>query len=481
MTLLADPTLALLLSLLAIGAMAALILHYRTVLLGYTFFSFFNIASASLTAFLVATGFNLTSPWLTADHLRVINYSALGLIAFSIGVWLAWRPLHRKEIATIWQLQALPSQRALSVDQFETYRSALPWLNLRFAGLCLGISVAIYLLAPLAYSIPTLRAIWSNFYSLLPLGMLTILLVCQINRNYEPLIFSLAIFIPLALLNAVNTGHIGVGGSFMVQLLVVATFALSIRLRTLPIFLVGTLVLTSLLVGWLASRNLIRSGDLREYGQVERITVFLREFTYVSPFELTPEQVQETVRMRVDMTDILAAQVFYQPQFEPYAYGATIANDLAVSLVPRFFWPDKPQIVGGSSFVTRFTGIEFAEGTSVGLPYQFELYANGGVPVVVLGLFALGWLTARLELYTVTKKLSLPWFLVVANLAYMVANGAQTIVVLIVAVIAGSVGYYVLGYLLMSVNQELDFWQETGSPPTGLEDPGMASAPSLPR
>ncbi|MFV9507627.1 MAG: hypothetical protein AB4911_24005 [Oscillochloridaceae bacterium umkhey_bin13] len=461
--LLADPNLALLLSLLALGAMGLVLLRYRTVLLGFTFFSFFNIASASLTAFLVATGFNLSSPWLTADHLRVINYSAVGLLAFSAGVWLAWRPLAGKDLASIWQIQTstprLPSPSVIPYIN-QAKNSLLPWLNLRFAMLCLGLSVAIYALTPAVYAIPTFRAVWSNLYSLLPLGLLAVLLVCQISRNYAPLIIAFLIFIPVALSSAVNTGHIGVGGSFMFQLLLVATFALGIRVRTLPLFAIGTIILTSLLVGWLASRSLIRSGELSQYGQIDRIEIFVREFAYISPFELTPEQVQEMVRMRVDMTDLLASQVFYQPRFEPYANGTTIINELAASLVPRFLWPDKPSIVGGSAFVTRFTGMTFAEGTSVGLPYQFELYANGGVPVVIVGLFILGWLTARLELYTVTRPLSLPWFLVLMNSTYVLANGGQTIVVVLVTLIAGSIGYYVLGILLLRFNLVYGFWQE---------------------
>jgi hypothetical protein len=47
--------------------------------------------------------------------------------------------------------------------------------------------------------------------------------------------------------------------------------------------------------------------------------------------------------------------------------------------------------------VTRYTGLYFPNGTSVGMGPVMELYINFGSPGVVIGFFALGLLVASLE------------------------------------------------------------------------------------
>ncbi len=472
------------LSLLAIAAITVVLLRYRTVLLGFTFFSFFNIASASLAAFLTASTFGLSQTWVTPAHRTVFTSTSLGLIAFSAGAWLAWRPLRGKGSAEIWHASS-PTElarlrpRIARQPKIQTELSTLPWLNIRFAILCLALSVPVYLLTPIAFAIPTVRVIWSTFYSLLPLGMLVMLIYSRLSRNYTPLLLSFIAFIPLVLLNAVTTGHIGAGGAFIIQLVFVASFSFGIQVRTIPLFVISSLLLTSLFVGWMASRSIIRSGQLANYNETDRITIFLQRFEFTSPLELSPTQVQDVVRLRLDMSDILVAQAYYQPQFEPYAYGGTIFSNLAAALVPRFLWDGKPRFVGGSEFVSKYTGINFGRNVSVGLPYQFELYANGGVAGVVGGLFILGWLTAYLELRLVNGNYSLPNFLVLSYLTSAIAAGAQTIVAVILTILAGIIGFFLLGRILEGINPNFHFWRDTIHSSTGQQKSARRPFPHI--
>jgi hypothetical protein len=80
-----------------------------------------------------------------------------------------------------------------------------------------------------------------------------------------------------------------------------------------------------------------------------------------------------------------------------FAQGETLENML-IALIPRVFWPDKPIFAGSGTLVTRFTGIEFSYGTSVGIGHVMELYVNFGKPGVFFGFVAIGMLLSVLDI-----------------------------------------------------------------------------------
>lgn len=81
------------------------------------------------------------------------------------------------------------------------------------------------------------------------------------------------------------------------------------------------------------------------------------------------------------------AQVYrWVPANEPYAQGETIILAIKASLVPRLFWPDKPQ-AGGIGIWYRFTGNPLSPNVSMNIGIPGEAYANFGpwlAPLVVL-------------------------------------------------------------------------------------------------
>lgn len=72
-----------------------------------------------------------------------------------------------------------------------------------------------------------------------------------------------------------------------------------------------------------------------------------------------------------------------------FAAGETF-EQAVVALVPRILWPSKPVFAGGNGMVSRYTGRQFAEGTSVGMGPVMELYVNFGRPAVFAGFLLLG-------------------------------------------------------------------------------------------
>ena len=75
-------------------------------------------------------------------------------------------------------------------------------------------------------------------------------------------------------------------------------------------------------------------------------------------------------------------------------YGATVP---VWAFIPRAIWPDKPSVGGGGDLVSQFTGIIFAEGTSVGAGQVLEFYMNFGMAGVLAGFAVLGFILMRLD------------------------------------------------------------------------------------
>ena len=82
--------------------------------------------------------------------------------------------------------------------------------------------------------------------------------------------------------------------------------------------------------------------------------------------------------------------------YEEFASGATFWQAV-IALVPRAVWPDKPVFAGSMGLVTQYTGVTYAEGTSVGIGQVMEFYINFGTAAVLLGFLTLGVLVAGID------------------------------------------------------------------------------------
>lgn len=432
--------LALILSLLSIVGLAALIKYYNTALLGFTVFSFFNIARASFSAFLFGHLFGLNYFAVTDAHLWVVTYTAIGLLCFTVGAALAWQPLKYKD-----------SSRA------DHYR--LPWLNPHLAVILMIVGFFLYLLSPLALRIPTVQAIWSNFDILPKTGFLIALIYGLNTRRYDYTILCTTVYLILAIVDMVRSGHIFGPAIFLIQALFVLVFWQKVNFRSLVQLSIGFLLFGSIFIGWLDSRYMIRQGYLDNYSIFERIVRFYDGFQFVSPLEMSPVKVYASIKARLDLSDILAEQVLFQPKIQPYAYGGTVTTDILGALIPRFLWPTKPALAGGSEFVSRYTGLIWRD-TSMGLPYHFELYANGGGFAVFLGLFTIGWLTAKLEIYLITTKLELPQLLGVFTILFSLIGWEARLVQICITIIAGFSGVFLLAKGLTLFKRNGWFWTQ---------------------
>ncbi|HLA58423.1 MAG TPA: hypothetical protein VK622_06665 [Puia sp.] len=94
--------------------------------------------------------------------------------------------------------------------------------------------------------------------------------------------------------------------------------------------------------------------------------------------------------VRMNQGWLVAVTMKRVPERFSFSYGETIAQSIAATIVPRFVWPDKPD-VGGKANLRRFWGFNLA-GYSMNLGPLGEAYANfdklGGIVYMFFyGLF----------------------------------------------------------------------------------------------
>jgi hypothetical protein len=122
-------------------------------------------------------------------------------------------------------------------------------------------------------------------------------------------------------------------------------------------------------------------------------------------------------------------------------YGGTM-DYIQYAFVPRILWPNKPTVTRGAWFTT-YTGFSESEEeatTSLGISATGELYWNFGVPGVVIGMFAIGWLLAQLWRLATTDPRGAPVrMLLYVVLVVNMPNMSEFVTVLVSIVMMGIV------------------------------------------
>jgi hypothetical protein len=287
-------------------------------------------------------------------------------------------------------------------------------------------------------SIPSVGAIIASLSSLLIIGSSLRLWVAHQERKELKFWITFSLLPLLPLITVIRDGFIGFGTYWLIGSV---SFAIAQSKRRLAVFLIAPFVIffgLSVFVNYMASRTAYRQAVwFQQVGIEDRFQRVADMFKNFEWYNSESRKQREVIDGRLNQNLIVGAAVErLQSGLVDYAHGSTLVN-MALGLIPRALWPDKPQVGGGGTVVTDFTGMRFAEGTSVGAGQVMEFYINFGTLGVIGGFLIYGWLIGWMDIRIMeclrddNKKGFLLWFMVCAA---MLQPGGQLLEVAVTAV-----------------------------------------------
>jgi hypothetical protein len=183
----------------------------------------------------------------------------------------------------------------------------------------------------------------------------------------------------------------------------------------------------SFYIAYMAHRTELRAsvwGGEELSSRVDRLKEMLAS---VEPFDFQNPVHLETVDGRVNQAGLVGAAVWHLSATGDYAHGSTVWDAL-IGVIPRIIWLDKLIVAGSMGYASRFTGMTFAEGTSVGMGQVMEFYGNFGEAGVWIGFFAYGVLVGALDLLAVARLAAGDWqgfaYRFLVGIAFLNASGS---------------------------------------------------------
>jgi hypothetical protein len=417
------------------ACLATLAYRATSLYFGLSILCLFMVSSASLAAYVHGLIFGAPLDWVTPSHLKVMQYSIVGCIAMVIGMLLAWNPTKGERLR---KKESIPAVLRTT------------WINLSFGWFTLLMGSAATLAERWLHNVATVGTAVHTISSMSTFGLLVLLALGLKTNSFKHFALALLIYVPAVLMSSFASGHSPAKISLLLPALCLVSGVRRINWKSVVIAGVGGFVFLSVMTGWMQTRGMIRRGELSDLGFFDQVQRFIPAWYDASVKNAFDSQAaNNTIRDRVDMTNILAMQVRHQPNIEPYAHGGTVIDSF-YTLIPRAIWPSKPVTAGGSRFVMRFSGMRRnpRDTTSIGLPYQFELYANGGSICVVVGLLVIGYACAALERGLFTSTSGLGSLLGRVSMTMTLCEGGQRTDVVLPALIAGGITFYAVGKVI---------------------------------
>jgi hypothetical protein len=260
------------------------------------------------------------------------------------------------------------------------------------------------LLSTSVASLPSMSAVVSAGQELTVVGLS---LCCwQAWRDRDPRKMALWLgisFLP-PFLTVITRGFIGYGA---VATLSVLIFLSNFVRRRITVVVIGALLgymALSVYVTYMRDRGEIRQsvwGGQSLSDRTDRIALTASNFEWFDPWN---QQHLQRIDGRLNQSYIVGAAVARLSETGDFARGETLW-DAALALIPRAFWPDKTITAGSGRLVTRFTGIQYDNSTSVGIGQVMEFYVNFGATGVFLGFVVMGMIVTALDILA-TERLA---------------------------------------------------------------------------
>ena len=252
--------------------------------------------------------------------------------------------------------------------------------------------VSYFVLLPLAGQVPSSTAVVSSGLYFVAAG-LTLGAWQAWQVGSRPLLLRwLAGAALLPLMTVLIGGFIGYGAAVLTTLTVsVAAFYRPRWQVILSAILLGYLGL-SVFLTYMDARSDIRAAVWGGEGLSARVRVLSDALAGFRLFDPRDRNALYLIDQRMNQNYLVGAAVEYlEAGAASFAQGATLWDSL-LAIVPRALWPAKPSSGGSGYLVSDYTGIPFAEGTSVGVGIILELYINFATMGVFIGCAIFGCL-----------------------------------------------------------------------------------------
>lgn len=303
-----------------------------------------------------------------------IFYASIGAVCFVAGVWLA-----RSGVRGV-PLQA-PADRS------------------QFAAFCLvGGWIFVYGLTPIGRLVPSIGAAVDKGGAVWLLGASLGLRGALLARKPLRMATWTAALMVYPVLGLILGGFLSSGSAAVI----VAGSSLAVAVRKYAQAVLGIVVVAviglNVFVNYFDHRSDIRDQVWGGAPMAQRIDSVESMFTDFHPLSLDRPEDLNALDLRLNQNFFVgvAAQRIHD-HVSDYLYGATLWDGV-LSLVPRALWADKPVTAGSGYIVAEATGLKLNDTTSWGVGNVMEFYINFGLPGLVIGFVALGWLLGWLDL-----------------------------------------------------------------------------------
>jgi hypothetical protein len=369
-------------------------------------------------------------PWYTAPTPTLqagLQQSAYAILGFGVGATL---------------LAPAVMVRIRAADDVERVSGhADSWLVHSY----LWIGALAYLLQPFVHEIPTLGGLTSVTSNLL---LVAFAMECWngLQRPNRSIWRWIALSAALPFVSIITSGFLSYGFAAM---LTVFSFVASVyrpRWKVAALAVVVSFLALSMYVTYMRDRALLREVIWGEEAYSVRLDEMVNTFTNFEFLNLGNIEHLQRIDDRLNQNALVGAAVEYLAQRpEEFANGETI-RDALVSPIPRAIWRNKPMAAGSGGLVTRFTGIRFADGTSVGIGHVMEWYVNFGSWAVFFGSVFMGLLLAVIDKIAIgyMRRGDLPGF----ALWYLPAVGLLQIGGSLVEAVSGAAAGLAVGLLI---------------------------------
>jgi hypothetical protein len=267
----------------------------------------------------------------------------------------------------------------------------------------------------------------------------------------------------------ITAGMLGYGA---IAVLTILIFVSSFLRSPVRVILAGALIVylgLSVFVSYMRDRTDIRATVWGEQSFEDRFDKISKTVTTFEWFDPGNFEHLQRIDGRLNQNFLVGAAVYQLGQTQNFARGDTLWDAL-MALIPRAIWPEKPITAGSGNLVSRYTGIDFAEGTSIGVGQVMEFYLNFGTPGVIVGFIIMGVLVTAFD-WQAAERLArndlhgfVLWFL--PGIALLQVGGQ------LVEITASAAASLIVALL---VNRVLDSWHRGTATSLPVHAPALPS------